>query len=97
LSRAEQKKTKIAKNLSTIWPILNTLEEFGSSSGGIATDGMEMCAPILFPAGLVQPLLVVAHAGFHQQRTDLDFHPYHLANQEPAGYGSVVYASAREW
>jgi hypothetical protein len=35
-------------------------------------------------AGLVQPLLVIAHTGFHQQRADLDFHLHHLPHQQVA-------------
>jgi len=35
-------------------------------------------------AGLVRPLLVVAHPGFHQQRADLYFQLHHLADQQVA-------------
>src|SRR6266852_4252027 len=35
-------------------------------------------------AGLVEPLLVVAHACFHQQRADLVLHLHHLPDQQVA-------------
>ena len=33
---------------------------------------------------MVQALFVVADAGFHQQRADLDFHLHHLPHQQVA-------------
>src|SRR5215472_15860593 len=42
------------------------------------------CQQLAEVAGLVQPLLVVAHSGFHQQHRNLVLHLHHLPNQEVA-------------
>jgi len=47
-------------------------------------------------AGLVQSLLVVAHARFHQHRAGLDFHLHHLAHQQvPVAQRTPPFANCR--